>query len=323
MTLRHDHSKRDIAFILGALVVFGVPVAFTLSSVVGAADAPDPSPYGYTASLTLFAVPVIALAVWHALHPHHDANKFALVGAAAAIAVLGSMLDVAFGYHFLTFADPGATLGIRLPAWDWTQMQWVPSYLPIEEFGFYVLGGFFVIGTYLWLDTNWMTFHDHDQLTAAAKAEHKLLKVSPLSLVILVVLIGAGLLYKRYGAHPYREGFPGYYLFLMAVGFVPTILFFPAVRKFVNWRAFAVSYLLLLLVSVVWEATLGVPYKWWGYNYEQMVGVTIRAWSDLPIEAVLLWLVVSWASVVIYEVLRVYFHMNRPPRHALFGTPKR
>jgi hypothetical protein len=323
MKRRKDDSARDVAFIFAAIVVFGVPTGFTLSTVVGAVNAPDPSPYGYTYSLSLFIVPVIALGVWHLWHPQHHIHKRALIGAAGAIAVLGSLLDVAFGYHFLTFTDPGATLGIRLPAWNWGEMQWVPGYLPIEEFGFYLFGGFFVIGAYLWLDMNWLSFYDHDEFGESAKAQHRLVNLSPLSALLLIVCVAAGLLYKSYGNHPYREGFPGYYIFLMAVGFIPTILFFPAVRKFVNWRAFAISYLLLLLISVVWEATLGVPYGWWGYKYDQMVGVTIRAWSGLPIEAVLLWLVVSWAAVIIYEVLRVYMFMERTPRAALFGPRRR
>jgi hypothetical protein len=40
-----------------------------------------------------------------------------------------------------------------------------------------------------------------------------------------------------------------------------------------------------------------------GYRPEAMVGITVGAWSGLPIEAVLVWCAVTFTTVVIYEVV--------------------
>jgi hypothetical protein len=323
MKRRSENSARDVAFILGAVATLGIPIAFTLGTVVGAQNAPDPSPFGYTVSMSVFIVPVIALLVWHVKYPRHHHDRRALFVTGGAIAVLGVLLDVMFGYHFLTFPDPSATIGVRFPAWSWSHLRFIPAYLPIEEFGFYIFGGFFLVGSYVWLDQNWMNDYTHDEYGEVARLEERLLRISPASAAWLVVLLIGGMVYKWYGRHEFNAGLPGYYIFLLAVGFLPTIVIFPVVRKFVNWRAFAIAYLVILLLSLVWEATLGVPYGWWGYNYEQMVGISILPWGRLPIEAVLLWLVISWTTVLLFEALRIYFHMDRRPRQALFGTAEK
>jgi hypothetical protein len=92
-------------------------------------------------------------------------------------------------------------------------------------------------------------------------------------------------------------------------------------KKFVNWRAFALSYFVLLLVSLVWEGTMGVPYEWWNYRPEAMMGIWVPPWGNLPLEAILLWIVCAWASVLAYEFFRVYHHMERPVKHKLMGHP--
>jgi hypothetical protein len=93
------------------------------------------------------------------------------------------------------------------------------------------------------------------------------------------------------------------------------------VRNFINWRAFAFGYFLLLLVSLIWEATLGMPYRWWDYDTNQMLGIHILAWGKLPVEAVLLWLVAGWGAIISFEFFRILFHMDRPLRDALIGIP--
>ena len=145
----------------------------------------------------------------------------------------------------------------------------------------------------------------------------RLLHISWKSLAIWAAFTGIGLLLKKFGPEP--AGFPGYFLFVMTLGFLPTFLFANAVGPFVNWRAFGFAFGLLILVSLMWEATLGVPYDWWNYKDAQMLGIRVLAWSALPMEAVLLWLVIAWDCVIAFELFRLYFHMERPPRAALLG----
>jgi hypothetical protein len=76
---------------------------------------------------------------------------------------------------------------------------------------------------------------------------------------------------------------------------------------------------MLVLVSLMWEATLGVPYDWWNYQTPQMLGFRVLAWSALPIEAVLLWLVIAWDCIIAFELFRVFFHMERTVAAAMLG----
>jgi hypothetical protein len=61
----------------------------------------------------------------------------------------------------------------------------------------------------------------------------------------------------------------------------------------------------MLLVSLLWEATLAVPYKWWNYQHRQMLGLFIGAWAGLPIEAVCVWIAVTYATMIVFEVAKI------------------
>jgi hypothetical protein len=54
-----------------------------------------------------------------------------------------------------------------------------------------------------------------------------------------------------------------------------------------------------VLLSLIWEATLAVPYHWWGFQHRQMIGVFIGAWSGLPIEEVCVWIAVTYATAIV------------------------
>lgn len=219
------------------------------------------------------------------------------------------------GHTFFIFPNPDATLGVRLPAWSFTDRAWIPDYLPIEEFAFYILGALFMIAVYLWADVNWVSDYEPRQYANLAAMQRRIIDFTPVPLLICAVLIAAGFLFKRFGAHPYNDGLPGYFTFQMLLAFLPTAVFLRGVRDFINWRAFAFAYFLLLLLSLLWEATLGVPYGWWDYKPESMLGIRITAWSNLPLEAVLLWLVAAWGAVVSFEFWRLVAHRRRTRVH--------
>ena len=94
---------------------------------------------------------------------------------------------------------------------------------------------------------------------------------------------------------------------------------FPTALGLINWRALSLTYFLLQLVSLLWEATLAAPYRWWGYRSEQMLGLAIGAWTGLPIEAVVVWMASTYTTVISYEVVKVVLALERPWREALFG----
>jgi hypothetical protein len=124
---------------------------------------------------------------------------------------------------------------------------------------------------------------------------------------IIVFLLG--LLYKKFGPQSDHEGFPGYFLFLTLVALTPSILFFPVASPFINWRAFSLGFLFILLVSLFWEATIAVPYQWWGFQPRRMLGVFINGFSGLPLEEPLLWMGITWATVIIYEMISTVLFM--------------
>jgi hypothetical protein len=319
--MRKTTPRQDIFTILGMVGTLGLPAMLTLSRVSTRPESvhgvENPSPLGYTVSLSLFLLPVIVLTIFHMYRPRHHTHRSALLAASGVIAVLGFTLDTFFGHAFFTFKNEAATLGIRLPAWDWTTLSWVRAYLPVEEFAFYILGALFTITVYLWFSEYWLQDYEPHEYEGNARAVGRLIQVSWPSLLLWTALLAIGLAFKRVGPQP--DGFAGYFVFLMVLGFLPTFLFLRPIAAFVNWRAFAGAYASLMLVSLVWEATLGVPYDWWNYKHQQMLGIDVEAWSGLPLEAVLLWLVIAWDCVIAFEIFRVFFHMDQPVMKALFG----
>jgi len=76
----------------------------------------------------------------------------------------------------------------------------------------------------------------------------------------------------------------------------------------------------ILLVSMLWEATLALPYGWWNYQHHAMMGVFIGAWSQLPLEAVLVWLAVTYGTVIFFEVIKILQASERPAKQMLLGS---
>lgn len=62
-----------------------------------------------------------------------------------------------------------------------------------------------------------------------------------------------------------------------------------------------------------------MPYGWWGYHYDAMMGIVIRPWFDLPIEAVVLWPSAAYMNICLFEATRLCLHRDRPLLNVLFG----
>jgi hypothetical protein len=54
-----------------------------------------------------------------------------------------------------------------------------------------------------------------------------------------------------------------------------------------------------------------VPYGWWAYVPDQMMGIFLKPHCDLPIEAVLVWTLGTWTTVIIYETILTALHAGR------------
>jgi hypothetical protein len=51
-----------------------------------------------------------------------------------------------------------------------------------------------------------------------------------------------------------------------------------------------------------------------------MIGLFIGAWYGLPIEEVGLWIAVSYATVIVFVVVKLWQASGKKARHAFLGT---
>lgn len=286
--------------IVGMLAMLVIPAAIALHSIALPATfqvQPNPSPHGYTWSLLLFIVPIVAITVWFLPGEGLEVPQRAFWRTIAILGPIGCLLDVIFAQWFFVYPNPKATLGILAPA--------LGKPVPIEEYIFYFTGFIAVLLLYVWLSEYWLAAYSVNDYRAEARSLGRLLKFHPASLIFGVVLISAAIFYKKYFSSV-PEGLPGYFIVLVAGGLIPAVSFYPATRRFINWRALSLTMFFILLISMMWEATLALPYGWWNYRHSAMMGVFIGAWSDLPIEAVLVWLAVTYGTVILFEAVKIW-----------------
>ena len=194
--------------------------------------------------------------------------------------------------------QPGATLEVFIWSMDLTTLTPIQN-LPIEEIAFYFFGIAFTLVLYIWADLHWFGLYS-SPARARLPPRGARVRLDPHA-----VLLGAGLVALAYAykklLSPVPDGFPGYFAFLVAFALVPACSVYRAVRDRINWRAFSFAMLVMFTVSTWWEATVAFPYQWWTYRDEMMIGVFIKAWNGLPVEEPLLWLLVSFTTVLTFE----------------------
>jgi hypothetical protein len=273
----------------------------------------NPTPYGYTCSLSLFIVPVVVLACWLARRWENRIQNRAFWITTLIVSGSGILLDMFFGLSFFTFPNRSAVLGRYFYGYSFAE-GWQKT-IPIEEIGFYVFGILAVLLVYVWGDEFWFRAYNVDDAPRQSTRLRDVLSFHPASAWFGIVVFLLGLFYKKFCPHSDHEGFPGYFLFLTLVALTPSVLFFPVASPFINWRAFRLGLLFILLVSLFWEATIAVPYQWWGFQDKQMLGMFINGFCGLPVEEPLLWLGVTWATVIIYEMISTLLFMDWSARN--------
>jgi hypothetical protein len=321
-------SFATVAIILGMIVV---PAALTLGRVrvpaVVDVSAPNPSPYGYTVSLLLFIVPILAVGGWLVPRDGVRISKQSFLRTIALLFPLGIVLDFFFAHLFLRFPNADATLRIAAPALGDTGSGHIfvgaPGHViigsvPIEEYVFYFTGFVTVLLLYIWLDEYWLAAYSIPGSDPSRGEFARLLRFHPESLVLAVILIGTAVAYRHHFL-PDQPGFPGYFTFLVVAALAPSSALFSTALPVINWRAFSLVLFVILLTSVLWEATLGVPYGWWGYQPAQMMGLSITAWNHLPIEAIFVWIAVTYQTIIVFEIVKRWQSSGRKLRHALLG----
>jgi hypothetical protein len=346
-----DPNVRVVAGILAVLVVPAIVTLYTVKMPLKPSDfAQDPTPLGYTVSLLIYLVPVLILHRWFcrsfddggivrvaararrsdpAAPPVGDYRRNAYRLTLATLIPIGFLLDIILGLTLLTFENPKAVFfEYRAPALDFASLSFRP-HIPVEEFVFYTLGFMAILGVYIWCDEYWLKLYNvPDYEIPRGKANRGLppfiaqvMILKPL--VIATVLVAAAWHYKKFFAPVENEGFPTYFAFLVVASLLPSILLFKSTQRFINWQAVSFTVFWVALTSIFWEATLAAPYGWWGYQKRHMMGVFVGAWFGLPVEAVVLWLSVTFTTVMVYETFKILLSMKRVChigwRTAIFG----
>lgn len=297
--------------------MISVPAYFTLHTVRVSATpivmSPNPSPYGYTVSLLLFIVPIVVIAFWFVPQEGVRISQKAFWWTIGSLFPLGALLDFFFASRFFLFPNPGATLGIKAPA--------LGSWVPVEEYVFYFTGFLAVLLLYIWFDEYWLVAYTVHGTAEERSTFDRLLRLHPQSLFLAGVLIAAAFLYRKIFV-PSLPGFPEYSIFLVLGALLPSAMLFPTARPVINWRALSLTMFIILLISLLWEVTLALPYGWWNFQDNAMIGLRITAWSRLPIEEVFVWIAVTWATIIVYEIVKRWKASGKPARHAFLGVSK-
>ena len=304
-----------VVFLIAAVLVVSAALALrtVIHPVILQSTSDNPTPLGYTWSLLLFVIPIGALGWWFASRPDLQFPRKAFWRTLAVLTPLGFVLDLLFGNAFFIFPNKAATLGWEIPA--------MGGAIPIEEFVFYLAGFMLVLLSYIWCDEYWMGAYNVRDYAATAENIPRIVRFHFASVALGVVLIAAAIVYRKFlsGA---PEGFPWYFVYLVCASLIPSAGFFHTAQPFINWRAFGFTFFLLLLISLLWEATLALPYGWWEYRPITMMGLHIGAWSGLPIEAVFVWFAVTFTTVITYEVIKIWKALCTRALEAFFGIRK-
>jgi hypothetical protein len=324
-------SPRGAFLTLGlVLAMVAIPAAITLARVhvppALAASTPNPSPLGYTVSLLLFVCPIAAILIWLLPHDGVKISKHSFWITAGFLGTIGCALDFFFAHLFFRFPNPPATLQWSWPALGDTGYGRIflgsPGHVifgsvPVEEYIFYVSGFVTILLLYIWLDEYWLAGYSVPVTSTARITFDRLLRFHPVSLLTGIALLAAAILYRHFFV--FSPGFPGYFTVLVVIALGPSTVLFPAALPAINWRALSLTLFFIVLISLLWEATLAIPYGWWAYQPAQMTGIFITAWNGLPLEAICVWVAVTYQAVIVYEVIRRWKSSGKSAKHAFFG----
>ena len=289
---------------LGGAFVFAA--GLTLAMVRREPSGAWVSTLGYTASLTLWLLPCAVLITWFQRRNASRKIARALWTTLLVLVPMGFVLEFFLGNVFFVFPNTSAVSGVDVPS--------IGGPIPVEEYVFYVSGFLAILLLYVWGDEDFLSSYNLADYRGEWNREpHR--RILDFHAPILVAGAVAAVLVWALAwvlAGPGGRPRPYYMLYLLAVSVVPTSVLYCAVRRFVNWRAFALTMTVVLGVSLLWEVTLAVPLGWWGYDRAYMVGLFVPAWSDLPLEAVAVWFAAGFTVVMFYEAVKVWQWTGAP-----------
>lgn len=212
----------------------------------------------------------------------------------------GFLLDIFFASRFFVFENKESVLGMNVGGYNFATNGFDDP-IPIEEFVFYFFGFAYTLFSYLFFC---------DLIPFSPMVIPKILRFesrnSKLISICLLLILSCLIKYAMY-AHVRQEEpetwIPEYFWFIVLFGFRPVIYRSNELKKRIHMGAFLLTLFSVLVISIVWEVTLAIPQRWWGYRKDPMMGIFISPWGDLPLESVIVWICVTFTTVFVYESL--------------------
>jgi hypothetical protein len=274
----------------------------------------------YASSLLFWLVPAFLL--WPRVARLTDKGgrrRRAMAVTILEIVVLGIVLDFILGRWVLSFDQREPT-----PYLLWLDVPWLQAHVPLEELLFYALAPVAMLLVYVWCDEYWMAAYNPVQLRAerARRNVHAVrLSSGPVVVGVASEILGLWI----WTLHGSPGSLPVYYTFLAVAAFAPAAFLFERVSDLVNWRAFGITLLYVVLTSILWEPVLALPRAWWWYQPTAMIGIWIAPLSlvnerPLPIEAAIVWIYASFTCVLSYEAVKSWTYRLRPNKPVFRGV---
>ncbi len=315
--------KRDPDGDLVRVLVGSAVTAGTVIAVLACLKAPpdwasaaeplaNPTPYGFFAGLLLFAIPALTGFGFLLFDKTFVNHRRPLLISLALLCGFATVVDIGLvGTTFFRFPNEGsAWSAVSIRGFNWIDMTWDP--LPLEDLVFYLAAILLTLVLYIWGSVSWLGVHsaDHfrDRTHPCWHGEKWSYSFGRWEIVGLCV--SAGLILGAWALQAWLNPdatFPLYFAYLVLATILPSVFLLDIVRKHVNWHAFAVTALYIVAMSFVFEVSLALPYQWWGFADETLIGIRFVPWWNVPIEEPILYLVNSYLIVLIYEATLVFW----------------
>ena len=208
--MKNHVASKHLKVYVAILASIAIPFVLTLSKITlplaEPTYTPELSPYAYTYSLLIFTVPLLMFFWWLHRNPQYKIERKAYYWCIFGVFAFGSFLDFVFGYSFFYFPNRDAVIGLRLPSFSFETWSWVSGYLPIEEFGFYLLGAAYMISLYLWGVLFWFRRYNHTDHGAKCMELRGIVDWNFSAVFWCVGLVIAGIIFKKWD--PFPRDFP-------------------------------------------------------------------------------------------------------------------
>ena len=104
----------------------------------------------------------------------------------------------------------------------------------------------------------------------------------------------------------------GLYLLIDTLVFLGPLTrsFEPRIAYYSKWKRMLLATFLMMSIMIPWDVFFALE-GYWGFNSDYLVDIYI---GILPIEEVLFFVVVPFASYFIYEVMQLFFPINSTPK---------